>query len=247
MKPLFVSLFSFIVLANLSLGETPASKTDPKALALIDKLIKATGGEEALKKIKTRVSVSKITMAAAGVSIEVKMSQKAPNKVYVEQSIPGFMEVKQGFDGKKGWGEDTAQGFRIFEGTELEQLKREGNINRELSLKTNYPVMKMLPDADVEGKKTHVIEATSKDERKETWYLDAESGLMVQIQQKMSMGPQGEMDVTIGMKDYQEMDGIKLPMLSEIKNPAFGVVELTISRVKHNVAVNDKIFEAPEQ
>ncbi len=239
-------LFSLTLVTLPSLAESPDPKADPKAHALIDKLIEATGGEEALKKIKTRVVEGSMNMPAQGISITMKMSQMAPNKVYVEQSIPGLMEAKQGFNGEKGWSQDTLLGYRELAGPELEQLKRESNIERELNLKKDYPVMKVLPDAELEGRKLHVVEATSKDKRKETWYLDAETGLLSKMEQKMSLGPQGEIDVTILLKDYREVDGIQIPMTSEIKNPAFSAT-LKFTSVKHNVELDAKIFEAPEE
>lgn len=246
MKSPALTLLTFFTLTFLAGAETATPQADPKAHALIDKLIKATGGEEALKKIETRVVVAEMAMPAQGLAIKMKIAQKAPNKVFVEQSVPGVMEAKQGFDGEKGWTEDSLQGFRELEGAELEQIKRESNIRRELSLKEDYPGMKVLPDEEIDGKKMHVIEATSKDDRKETWYIDAESGLLAKMQQKVSLGPQGEIDATILLKDYKEIDGIQIPMTMEMKNPAFSAVVKNTS-VKHNVELDDKIFEAPEK
>lgn len=218
------------------------AKADPKAHALIDKLIEATGGEEAISKIKSRVVEAEMAMPAMGISINMKMSQKSPNLVYVEQNVPGLMDAKQGFDGTTGWSEDTLLGYRELKGGELEQLKRESNLHRELKLKEEFPGMKMLPDVEADGKKLHVIEATSEDNRKETWFIDAETHLLHQMDQKMNMGAQGELDVTIVLKDYEEFDGVKLPTTSEIKNPAFSAT-LKFKNVKHNV----ELFASPKK
>ncbi|MDB4632574.1 outer membrane lipoprotein-sorting protein, partial [bacterium] len=73
-----------------------------------------------------------------------------------------------------------------------------------------------------------------------------ESHLMVKMEQTMTLGPQGELAVTITFKDYKEVDGIKLPMTSEVKNPAFTGV-LTLSSVKHNVDLDDALFASPQK
>ena len=156
------------------------------------------------------------------------------------------MDGKQAYDGTSGWSEDSLLGFRKLEGAELEQLKRESNIQRELNLKEDYPGMKLLPDAEIDGKKCSVIEATSKDDRKETWYFDQATGLMTRMQQKMSLGPQGEIDVTMTMEDYQDIDGIKLPMKSTITNPAF-TGTLSLTSVKHNLEIDDALFASPKK
>ena len=238
-------LLSFLCLATVALAEKPVV-ADPKAHAIVDKFIEASGGEDAFKKIKTRVAEGQMSLPAMGMKMKIKLSQKAPNKVQMEQGIEGFLSGKQGYDGKTGWSEDTIQGFRELQGSELAQLQRESNITRELNLKTDFPGMKLLPETEVDGKKVSVIEATSKDDRKETWYFDQESHLMVKMDQKMTLGPQGELDVTITLKDYKEVDGIKLPMTSEVKNPAFTGV-LTLSSVKHNVDLADTLFDSPQK
>lgn len=245
-KTLVVCLLGMAVMAapTRAAETSETDQADPKAHVLIDQMIEAMGGEAALKKIKTRVVEGKMSMAAQGLAIEMKMSQKAPDKVFVEQSVPGLMDAKQGFNGEVGWSQDTLLGFRQLEGAELEQLKRESNIERELRLKEEYPVMKCLPDEEFEGRTVNVIEARSEDDRLETWYLDAETHLLTKMRQKLSLGVQGEIDLTIIAREYKEIDGVQIPMKTEVKNPAFSAT-LTFSSVKHNVPLEDQIFESP--
>ena len=249
MKSIFLCSFILCSIATLTLAAKPAAEVDKvdnsKAHALIDKMVVATGGEEALKKIKTRVAEGELTMKAQGFKMQIKISQKAPNKVYAEQSMPGGMDVKRGYDGVKGWEENTLLGFRELSGPELEELKRQSDIKRELRLKEDYPTMKLLPSEEVNGKKAHVIEATAKDGAKETWYLDAETSLLIKSREKINLGPLGKVDATLFFKDYKEIDGIKLPMAVEVKNPAFEMT-VKLNSVKHNVELDDKLFEAPE-
>lgn len=238
-------LFSFFCLATIAFAEKPAT-ADPKAHAIIDKFIEASGGIDAYKKIKTRVAEGEMSLPAQGMKISLKLSQKAPNKVHMEQEVKGLMNSKQGYDGTNGWAEDTLLGFRKLEGPELAQLTRESNINRELNLKEDFPTMKVLPDAKMGDEAVSVIEAETKDGKKETWYFSKDTHLMAKMEQTMSLGPQGEIAVTILLKDYKEVDGIKLPMTSEVENPAFKGV-LKMSSIKHNVELDDKLFVAPEK
>lgn len=250
---------SYLLLASLGLAlsaygadadpkaeASAKGQADPKAHAVIDRYIKAIGGEEALKKIETRVAKGEMAMPAQGLSITITMSQKAPNKVLVEQSIAGLMDATQAFNGTKGWSKDSLLGFRELEGAELEQLKRESNIRRELNLKKDYPVMKLLPDEEIDGRKMRVIEAEDEDGRQERWHFDAETNLLAKMKSKVSLGAQGEIEVTIVTKDYQEFDGVQIPMTSEIKNPAFSAT-MKLKSVEHDVPLDDKMFEAPDE
>ena len=232
-----------------AVAEDKPIKTAPEdtlaaAHEIIDRMVIAIGGEEAIKKITSRVATGEMSMPAMGIKVTMKVSQKAPDKVRVEQEIPGLMKATQGYDGTKGWSEDGLQGFREIEGAELEQIKREANLTREITMKEEFPVMKRLEDEKDGDRTLQVIEAISKDERKETWYFDAATGLLAKMQQKMSLGPGGELDVTIILKEYQDVDGVKIPFVNEVVNPAFKGV-LTIKDVKHNVELDDKIFAAP--
>ena len=245
-----ICLFPFLLfsIATLTLAADPAPEVDnSKAHALIDKLVIAAGGAKALKKIKTRVSEGELTSKALEHKVKVKVWQKAPNKVYIEHSIPGVMEITQGFDGKKGWEKSSLAGFREVAGAELEYLKRETNIASELRLKEVYPTMKVLPSEEVDGRKVHLIEATTKDDGvKETWYLDAETHLLTRSEQKLNLGRQGKHDLTCLVQDYEEIDGVKLPMTIQTRSPAFSTT-LKLSSVKHNVELDDKLFEPPEE
>ena len=249
LKPLFVySAFAALTLSSLVAEDKPdkAAGVDSSTTAhqIIDRMVEAIGGEEAVKSIKTRVASGQLSMKAQGISVNMKVSQKAPDKVVVIQEIPGIMTASEGFDGEKGWAQDPLQGSRAIEGDELKRLKREANITREITLKEEYPTMTLLPE-ETEGDRTfQVIQATSADERTETWHFDKKTGLMAKMKQKMKLGPAGELDVTLILKDYREVDGIQIPYTTEMENPSFKAV-LTMKEVKHNVELDDKIFAEP--
>jgi len=233
------------ILCPLASEDKPAStKKISQAHKIIDRMVEALGGEKAIKKIKTRVTSGEMTMTAQGITLKMHVSQKAPNKVTVTQEIPGIMTAKQGFDGEKGWAQDPLQGSRQIEGDELEQLKRESNITREITLKQEYPTMEVLPEETKGDQTFQVIKATSADNRIETWHFDKKTGLLAKLQQKMSFGASGELDVTLVPTDYREVDGIKIPFVTEMKSAAIQGV-MTFAKVKHNVELDDKMFAEP--
>ena len=231
----------------LGTGFSQDKKPDLAAAhAIIDKFIEASGGKEALEKIKTRKMTAVMNMTAQGISAEMTTHQKKPNKMMVMVSIPGVMESKQIFDGKKAWSTDSIQGDRMLEGAELTQLAREADIARELRLKKLYPKMEVLPDEAVDGKSCKVIKATSTTGEEETWYFDAKSGLLNALSQSVATGPGGKMNMKMKMSDYKKIDGVQFPFKTVAVNPAM-TMEIIIKEVEHNMTLPDSMFKIPEQ
>jgi outer membrane lipoprotein-sorting protein len=54
------------------------------------------------------------------------------------------------------------------------------------------------------------------------------------------------MPYTVTFSDYRDVDGIKLPFRTVNSNASQGDIVMTIRTVKHNVAIDDKLF-APKK
>ncbi|MFI5337805.1 MAG: hypothetical protein ACHQ5A_13540, partial [Opitutales bacterium] len=55
-------------------------------------------------------------------------------------------------------------------------------------------------------------------------------------------GPQGQLKVTVDFSDFRTVDGIVLPFVTVMTNPAMRIVT-TILSVQHNVPLDDAIFK----
>src|SRR5437879_5745793 len=114
-----------LTLVTLGLAVGPAAADDAKAV--IEKAIKAHGGEEKLTKFKATKVKAKGTLQLMGVDIEFTAEASAmfPDRYReeIKMDIMGNMlSIVQVFDGKKGW--VSSQGMTMeVNGAQLDQLK----------------------------------------------------------------------------------------------------------------------------
>ncbi|MGC6465881.1 MAG: hypothetical protein ACON38_14080 [Akkermansiaceae bacterium] len=215
---------------------------DPKAKAILEKSVKATGERAALDKIKSRISIGKVDLPAQGMTLTVEVKQKAPSFFYSKSVIPDIMTVEQGYDGKEGWSKDSIQGARKLAGPELAQAKEGASMFMEDQLLKDLVSAKLLDDSK-EGDKTYsVVEAKSKDSNAKTLFFDQSTGLLAKIVTKLAVGPGGEMTAETKLSDYKEIDGVKIPFTMNIKAGPQNMV-MKFSSIEHNKEIDDSIFK----
>jgi len=239
--PLFLSLAAS---GHLSAKE-PAATIDPAAKAILEESIKATGGREAMAKIKSRQVEGEMTMPAQGMKMKLIMKQKAPTKTFTKMEMPDVMTIEQGFDGQKAWSKDTIQGLRELAGAELEQARESATIFPELLIMDNLTSAKLLKDVEENGQTLKVIEVTSKDATDKTLYFDKTTKLLAKMTSSFATGPDGAMVATVSVSDYKEKDGVKYAtkMQMEVMGQK---MQMSFSDVKHNVEFDDSIFAMPK-
>lgn len=93
-----MTLFSLFLLTSVQIF---SQKTDPKAIAIIEKSIAAKGGKEALMNVKTLYTKMATTMDGRDVFWITK--EMAPNKGSFEIEYQGRTVYKSFYDGKKGY------------------------------------------------------------------------------------------------------------------------------------------------
>ena len=240
-KQNLVSLFlALAVSGNLSAKE-PVAIIEPAAKTILEESITAMGGREAMAKIKSRQAKGKVLMPAQGMTMELSVIQKAPNKTYTKMVMPNVMTVEQGFDGETAWSKDNIQGSRNLTGPELEQAKESAAIFSELTILDNLLSAKVLENVEEGEKKLKVIKVTSKDASDKILYFDETSKLLTKMTSSFATGPEGTMEVTVSMSDYKEKDGIKYAAKMSVS--VMGQeIQMTMGEVEHNIEVDDAIF-----
>src|SRR5262249_54482988 len=107
----------------------------PKAETVLADFIKATGGEEAYNKVKSRSQTGTLEISGANLKGKVQMIQAAPNKISVTTEIPGVLKQVQATDGKDAWALHNVEGNRLLEGEERDEFVRRATFNEELHKK----------------------------------------------------------------------------------------------------------------
>jgi len=215
----------------------------PTVDQVLDKYVQALGGKAALEKITSTASKGTFDIAAFGASGSAEIWEKAPNKTALKLDIPGFGLVLEGFNGTVAWAQDPQSGLREKAGAELAATKIDADFYKPLRLKQLYPKITLKGKEKVSEKDAYVLVATPAEGSAETWYFDAESGLLTRMDIERE-SPQGKMAVQVFQEDYKTVDGIKVPHTVRQITSAFTIV-IKLDEVKHNVAIDDTKFNKP--
>jgi hypothetical protein len=251
-----VGTVAFAGLIALTIGSgAPVPAADAgDANAILDKAIKALGGEEKLGKIKAVSWKGKGTITFNG----------SDNAITTQTFVQGIDHTRQEFEGEFGGQQfkgvtvvASDKGWRRF-GEQNMELDKDSIANEKrtvyltwvpitvVPLKGNQFKVEALPEESVGGKPQTGVKATAPDGKTFNLYFDKESGLPVRLVAKVMgfMGDEFTQETTYS--DYQEMGGIKKATKISSKRDGEKFIESQITEFKVLDTVDAKTFAEPE-
>lgn len=228
--------------ANSLFSPPPAQIEEAKkAEQILARYVDSMGGAEAIKQVNSRVTKSNVEITTSGVKLRTVVSQKRPNLILSEQETSGLGHSAQGFDGHTGWASSDLQGFRTLAGVELQQMTANADLRVDAQLPERCPLRKFLGAREVNGRRTQALALASMQGIAGTYYFDEENGRLLRVESVVSAGPQSSMTATFDFSDFREVNGITLPFMTVMTNPAVRMVT-KVESVENNVALDDAIF-----
>ncbi len=226
----------------------PAAKAEaalPAVDQLLDKYVQALGGKAAIARITSRVTKGTFEIPDQGITGTIELYAKAPHSSASVVEIPGFGQVRQGFDGTIGWRNDPQAGYREVSGQELATVRRNAEIHQALKLRELYPKMAVKGKDKVGQRETWVLEADAGDGTLRRMYLDVETGLLLRNDTVLDT-PTGRTTVESYFEDYRDVDGVKVPYVVRQVSPQITWVTRA-TEIHHNVAIDDAKFARATQ
>jgi hypothetical protein len=237
-----------MVLAALTLGAARADGPDAKEV--IDKAIKALGGEEKLAKIQaySYKAKGKVTFGGNENDVDVTIVAKGLDH-YRRESKTDQFHVMFVLAGDKGWLKFNDEP-RELEGDGLANEKRRAYM---AILPVTLAAVKgkgfqcaSAGEQKVGDKPAIGVKITGPDSKEFTMYFDKESGLPVKTV-GMVAGFQGdEVNQEATYSDYKDFDGIKKATKVVITNNGDAFQDLTISEFKVLDKVEPDTFSEPK-
>ena len=224
------------------------------AKAVIEKAVKAQGGEDNLKKFPAARVKAKGSMELMGAEIEFALDSSVQNpdkfRNDINLEVMGQkIAIVQVYDGKKGWQSMLGQTMEV-EGDQLDELKEEAYSNY---LEQLYPLLhdkqfelKTVEGEKVDDKPTDGVKVSSKGHKDMTLYFDKDSGLLVKSRKK-SKDPSGgqEVEAETYYKDYKEVNGTKQSMKQLLKHDGKKFLEAEVTDMKLLDKIDPSTFEKP--
>jgi photosynthetic reaction center cytochrome c subunit len=103
----------------------------------------------------------------------------------------------------------------------------------------------VMPRESVDGHAMMVVAAKAPGRPGLRMYFDQESGLLLRLM-KYTETPLGRLPTQIDYGDYKETDGVKIPYRWTLVRPN-GSFTIRVEQVQQNVAIDEKLFEAPAE
>jgi outer membrane lipoprotein-sorting protein len=245
--------------AALVLAAGGAARADEKAdlQKVIDKAIKAMGGEEKLAKYKAETYKMKGKFYGMGEGIDYtgEVSVQVPDKVRIQidgdaggMKVTFFIRVA---DGKKVWmkafGQETKEITDKDELAEVKEANHEERVASLLPLKEKGYELASLGEVKVDNKPAIGMRVSHKGFRDVNLFFDKDSGLLVKREgtvKDFDMGGKEFMQETL-LSDYKEVSGVKRPMKLLINRDGKKYVEGELTDVELKEKLDDSVFAKP--
>jgi hypothetical protein len=223
--------------------------------AVIDRAIKALGGEANLGKFKAVSMRGKGTYYGNGDGIPYtgEWDVQPPDRehVVIESSINGqnfrFMSV---LSGNKGWikfNDDVKDMSKEQIAEEKEKLHAD-EVGKLVTLKDKAFKLASLGELDVQGQKAVGVRVSHKDHRDVLLYFDKKSGLPVKtetITKDILAGGNKEITQEALMIEYKEFDGVKHASKVVLMRDGKRYVEAEFTEIRPVEKLDDSLFARP--
>ena len=230
------------------------ARADDAATAVIDKAVKALGGEDKLGKVAAFAYDAKGTVSVMGNDSDVVLKATYQGIDHMRQEIDlkfGGMDVK-GFTvlaKDKGWRKFGGMGGAL-EGGDLENTKRIAYLGivpvLVSPLKGNGFKVESGGEEKVGDKPAAVLKVTGPEGKPFTLSFDKETGLPAKLTATVLGFTGEEVKQETVYSDYKDMDGIKKATKVESKRDGQKYMTLTVGSFKVLDKVDPKTFTEPD-
>ena len=220
----------------------------PSTDTLIARHVQARGGGAAMAAIRTLEMNGTVRPPGFSADLVYREAIARPGSVRIETTLQGLTAI-QAYDGQTGWQIQPFQGRKDPEALSSDDdksLQEEADFEDAL---TNYKAkgstVDNLGEVDVDGGPTYALRANLKNGDQETYYLDPDSYLTVQVlTRQLVRGAESLTETDYG--DYEKVDGVYFPF--EVDSGPKGSSDLqriTYKTVKANASLTPTIFQEP--
>ena len=236
----------YCLLALAAAASATLGHAQPSVDQILAKYAQALGGQAAYEKVTTRTMKGTVEIPDDNVTGTALVVAKAPGSFRLTMDIPGWGVVETVLDGGNGWEKNPDSGMHAMSRTDLAVAQRDHSFYREVRLKELYSKMETAGADKVEGHAVYVVEATPAAGSAEKLYFDAESGLLVKRDFERVTLEDGIVQYEMLMRDYREVDGLKLPFTIEQRAPDNTMI-FKFAEITNNRPLADTAFAKPEK
>jgi hypothetical protein len=228
------------------------AQDDPRAV--IEKAIKALGGEARINKYKAGRVKSKGTVIIQGIPIDMtlEVTFHLPDKFKTTQEavLKGQShKVMMGYDGSKAWLD--VDGTRKNENLDLlaDLMKEQayvGAVTRLTNLRDKAYELSSLGEAKFQDKPALGVRVASKGHKDVNLYFDKNTGLLARVVHRtLDIETGKEINEERIFLEYQDRDGLMEPKKAIVNRDGEKAAEVEVVELKDLNDIDDTLFSKP--
>ena len=234
----FTSLFLLLFVSGTLFAQDAAPSVDEIATTYIDNI----GGKDAWLAVKSTHMEGKAAMQ--GMEFPMSLMAAEGDKVRLDMEIQGN-KLTQAYDGEVAWMLFPMQGI-----TEPKQMTEEESaqfadspfLNEFINTEERGYTLEAVDGKEVEGTPTYGVRVTNDSGYDRTYYFDTETMVPIMLENVAKGGPMKGVAAETFLSDYQEVDGLMVPMFMEQKVNGQTVMKMTFTGMEVNPEIPDGYF-----
>jgi hypothetical protein len=193
-------------------GVVPATQAQklPTAREIVDRFVKASGGEAALQAIKSMRVKGTFSIVGQSLGGDLEMMSARPNKLLMRVSVPAIGMIEEGFDGKIGWSINPLEGPSLVTDRQLSERADEAWFDAELHKDDYIKEMSVVGRESLDKRDVYRVKVVTVRGNEQFELYDAENGLQVAVEASRDT-PLGIVPSVVLMKDYQKFGAVLMP------------------------------------
>jgi zinc protease len=193
-------------------GAVPATQAQkvPTAREIVDRFVKASGGEAALQAIKSMRVKGTFSIVGQSLGGDLEMMSARPNKLLMRVSIPAIGTVEEGFDGKVGWSINPLEGPSLVTDRQLSERADEAWFDAELHKDDYVKEMSVVGRESLDKRDVYRVKVITLRGNEQFELYDVDNGLQVAVEASRDT-PLGIVPSVVLMKEYQKFGAVLMP------------------------------------
>jgi len=220
-------------------GTAAIAEDAPTPEMIINKYVKATGGADKWKAVKSSTRKGTLNVVAMGMTGTMDMAVQG-NNAKQTMALDGFGEFLSGVKDGKAWSSNMMAGDQVLEGDEAKAALKQLDLAQWVNWQKYYPKAETAGEEAVGDTACWKVILTPESGEAETFWFAKDSGLIVQ-----SYGPGMGGPSTTTFKDYKDVDGLLVAHTMSIEGMN-GPVEMTFETITFNTDIDPATFDVPD-
>ncbi len=236
-----------LVSATIRVSATPDVTVDE----VIAKIVKAEGGVEKRKAVKSVKRIGKFVVGGGAFEGPAVLTQKRPHKFRLDITIGGA-SIVQAYDGTTGWQNLPAIAGgsgkpEKMSADDLQDIEDNADIDGDfIDYKSKGKTIELVGKEELEGSPVYVLKVTDKYNKTQTVYVDAESGFILKVKSKVKRGG-NEIEQETYLSDYKEVNGLYFAFNLEVKVNGRTGQQIITEKIEIDTNVDDSVFAYPAE